>query len=95
MRDLMYDGHLSNQQPLPKDEIRVFMEWGKKQVLIAVFSSTRRQPMIGEILSIEFFKEKPEYPNTVRILGISEHFDIEPGQTAPHVVFSIMAEPVL
>lgn len=85
----MYDA------PVPRHEIRVFMQQEKRQVLLAAFPSIHRQPMIGEILSIEFFKEKPEYPNIVRILGISEHFDIEAGQTAPHVVFSITAEPLL
>jgi hypothetical protein len=91
----MYDGHLSNRQSLSKHEIRVFMQQKKQLVLIALFSSIHCQVTIGEILSIEFFKERPEYPNTVRILGINEHFDIDPGQTLPYIVLSITAEPVL
>lgn len=91
----MYVEQLGNRQPFAKHEIRVFVQHEKQHVLIALFSSFNRQPMIGETLNIEFFKVKPEYPNAVRILGIREHFDIESGQNTPHVVFSVTAEPVL
>lgn len=82
-------------QSMPLHEIRVFMQSQAQHILLAEFYSARRYPEVGETLSIELFKDDPQYPNLVRILGIKEHFDVGELQTAPYKVFSITAEPVM
>lgn len=81
-------------EPLPTQEIRVFVEQQGNQVLVAKFFTVRFQSDVGDTLSIEQFKEEPEHPNTVRILGIREHFDMKGSQAQPYIVFFITAEPV-
>lgn len=91
----MYEEYLVNQQPLPQQHIRVFMEQPEQPLLLAEFFSANRLPNIGETFSIERYKEEPGHPGRVRILGIHQHFDIEEGQARPHIVYSIIVEPVL
>ena len=90
----MYAEPFSYQQPLPTQEIRVFVERHGKQILVAEFLTGSFQSEVGDTLNIALFKEEPEHPNMVRILDIREHFDMKGWQTQPYVVLSITAEPL-
>jgi hypothetical protein len=81
-------------EPLPAQEIKVFVEREGKQILVANFFTTSFRSMVGDTLDIELFKEEPVHPNTVRILRIREHFDAKDSQAQPFVVLSITGEPV-
>ena len=86
---------LVKEHHVPMHEIRVFVKRQEQHVLIAEYFSGSRQPRVGETLSIELFKEKPEDPNAVRVLGICEQENAGALQTEPYMVFSILAEAVM
>ena len=75
------------RQFFPVHEYHVFMEVQGDRVLIAHYSSNRRPPDVGGRLIIESFKERPEFPDEVKVLDVREQSENDT------IVFQITVEP--
>ena len=70
---------------------RVFMEVDGQKTLIANYSSTTRPPDAGNVINIRSFRDKPEYPDQVKIVSVEAHAEEDAPETG--TVFHLMVEP--
>lgn len=83
-----------SHQFFPIFEFRVFLEENGQGVLIAQYFCSDEPPDVGSLLDIRSFKERPEYPDEVKVLSVKELRLLPAGLEDQLVMFFVVAERV-